>query len=202
MKEIPLQLEGVPENIYGDFWARLGSLLLDAVFLIPFGFITIYLNSLGKYYFFFTAVPNILIGVWYHIYLVKKYGGTPGKLIAGIKIIKLDGSDVTIKEAFMRHSVLLLLTIFGQAIMAFSLLNADADYFDSLSWFKQQTYIVSLSPTMHNINLLLTNMWVYGELIVLLTNPRKRAVHDFIASTVVIKKRHIERVRYVMNSNQ
>jgi uncharacterized RDD family membrane protein YckC len=33
------------------------------------------------------------------IYLVKKYGGTPGKLIVGIKIIKLDGTDVTWKEA-------------------------------------------------------------------------------------------------------
>jgi len=30
-------------------------------------------------------------------------------------------------------------------------------------------------------------VWVYGELIVLLTNKKRRALHDFLAGTVVIR---------------
>ena len=34
---------------------------------------------------------------------------------------------------------------------------------------------------------ILFNIWVWGELLVMLTNEKRRALHDFITGTVVIK---------------
>jgi uncharacterized RDD family membrane protein YckC len=47
--------------------------------------------------------------------------------------------------------------------------------------------IGELSPIWHKLLDWLHQIWIWSEFAVLLTNKRKRALHDFIAGTVVIK---------------
>lgn len=197
--QTPLAIEGVNDTLYADFWSRLGSLLLDFVFLIPFGWLMLYFNTTTKYAILYTAIPNLLFSIFYHIYLPKKYGGTPGKLIAGIKIIRLDGQPIGYKEAFIRHSILLLLTAMNLVIVIMAMSKADDGVYQSLSWLQQTQYLMSFEPGAYRLNLWLNNIWVYGELIVLLTNKRKRAVHDFMAGTVIVKTKYIEKIREAMS---
>ena len=111
-KQTPLTIEGVNESIYAGFWIRFGSLLLDFVIIMPVIFLTLFLNGLSKNAYYFTVLPGLLFHFWYNIYLVKRNGGTPGKLIAGIRVLKIDGTEVTWREAFLRQIVTLALTIF------------------------------------------------------------------------------------------
>jgi uncharacterized RDD family membrane protein YckC len=194
MKETPLRLEGINDNIYAGFGPRLASLLLDFVIMVPIVFFVLYINSLAKNYFFYTIIPNFLFGLWYNIYLPKKYGGTPGKLILGMQIIKLDGKPIEWKEAIMRHSVLLILTVFSSILMIDAVLKADDATYSNLSWLQQSQYLMSLSPVLFMLYSWASNIWIYSEFIVLLTNPRKRAVHDYIAGTVIVKKIYIDRI--------
>jgi uncharacterized RDD family membrane protein YckC len=53
-------------------------------------------------------------------------------------------------------------------------------------------YIVPLYPSWYDLVTIGTNVWVWGELFVLLLNKRKRAIHDFIAGTVVINREYAE----------
>jgi uncharacterized RDD family membrane protein YckC len=39
---------------------------------------------------------------------------------------------------------------------------------------------------------ILQQVWIYSEVVVVLFNKRKRALHDFIAGTVVIQKKFAE----------
>lgn len=198
MKETPLYLEGIHDNIYAGFGPRLASLLLDALVMFPLGFIVLYLNSSDKDMYFYTFLPNFIIMLWYHIYLPKKYGGTPGKLIMGIRIIKLDGYEIDWKEAILRHSVIAALTVFNIILMTNSILKADDAIFNSLSWTEQTQYLMSLSPLLFTVYIWFSNIWTWGELIVLLTNPRKRALHDYIAGTVIVKKIYIKKIQQQM----
>ena len=143
--------------------------------------------------YFYTIIPNLLFGVIYHIYLPKKYGGTPGKLIVGIKIIKLNGKPITWKEAILRESVMSV--ILFQTIISTSLavLKADEATLISLNWKARSEYLTSLAPSIF-IPVWLKNIWYYGELIVLLTNSRKRAIHDYIAGTVIVKSIYIDAI--------
>ncbi len=197
---MPLEIDGISESIYGGFWARFASLLLDTIILLPVIFLVSYLNGLGKNIYFFTLIPNFIFGLWYYIYLPKKYGGTPGKLIAGMKIIRLNGKSIDWKEALLRHSVLLVLTIFSAIMMTYCLLSADETIFNSLGWLKRSQYLMSLSPTFFLIYTWISNIWIYSEFIVLLTNKRKRAIHDYIAGTVIVKAKYINEIREVMNN--
>ncbi len=85
--------------------------------------------------------------------------------------------------------------------MTVCLLQADNEVYISLGWVKQSQYLMSLSPTFFKVHTWISNIWIYGELIVLLTNKRKRAVHDFIAGTVIVKSKYIAQIREAMNEN-
>ena len=199
--QTPLRLDGVTENIYAGFGIRLGSLLLDFIFVIPVTILTLYLNSLGKNFYFYTVIPSLLFGLWYNIYLPKRYSGTPGKLVAGIKIIRLDGQSIEWKEAILRHIVLLVLSILSIIIMISCILSADEETYTRLSWLKQSQYLMTLSPIFFKFYTWTSNIWIYSEFIVLLTNKRKRAIHDYIAGTVIVKGKYIDKIREVMNNN-
>lgn len=198
MKEIPLTLEGTSNNIYAGFGPRLASILLDAIILMPIIWVILYLNSSSKEMFFYTIIPNMILNLWYNIYLPKKYGGTPGKLIMGMKILKLDGKDIGWKESFLRHSIVLALTIFNIIVMTDAILKANQETYVNLSWIQQSQYLTSLSPVLFTVYLWLSNIWTWSELIVLLTNPRKRALHDYVAGTVIVNKNYVERIQQEM----
>ena len=152
--------------------------------------------------YLYTLVPNLLFGLWYNIYLPKKHGGTPGKLVAGMKIIRLDGTDIEWKEAILRHIVLFGLTIFSSVMMVCCLLQADETTYMNLGWLGQAKYLMSLSPGFFLLYTWISNIWIYSEFIVLLTNKRKRAIHDYIAGTVIVRTKYLEEIRAAMNGGE
>jgi uncharacterized RDD family membrane protein YckC len=46
--------------------------------------------------------------------------------------------------------------------------------------------MVEFAPRWYHPLQIVQNIWVWGELIVLLTNRKRRAIHDFIAGTIVV----------------
>ncbi len=59
---------------------------------------------------------------------------------------------------------------------------------------------MSLSPIFFLIYTWVSNIWIYSEFIVLLTNKRKRAIHDYIAGTIIVKAKYIDEIREAMNN--
>lgn len=172
---------------YASFWQRLGAYLLDVLILIPLMALHIWGGEqsrlFGAYYF----IPGVIFGLWFHAYLVKRYGGTPGKLIVGIKISKLEGGPVGYREAVLRYSVLFVLGTISQVVLIQTTLGmSDIEYF-ALDWQERALRIQELAPNWLGWITLLTNIWIWGEFIVMMTNKKRRAIHDFIAGTVVVR---------------
>lgn len=198
-KTIPLQLESVPENIYGGFRLRLGSILLDFLIFIPLFALMHFLHSLDKNFHLATSLFFFIFGLWYNIYLPKKYGGTPGKLILGIRILKINGEEIGWKESILRYLIETMLSVFGTVLMLACVLKADNNIYMSKTWVQKGLYIKSFAPKLFNINLWANSIWMYSELIFLLLNKRKRALHDYIAGTVIVKTKYIELIRDALN---
>jgi uncharacterized RDD family membrane protein YckC len=162
---------------YRTFWPRFWAAFLDSGVLGPLQWIDILIwNS-------FTAAPVLLC--WSFILLVASltitvgmvamYGQTPGKMACGIKIVSLDDSLVSLKQALLRDILGVLLgpvTFFIQCSNIFKgqLANRAMGSYQSLLWFGGAMMI-----------------WVFLEFITMLTNQRRRAIHDFIAGTVVVR---------------
>ena len=199
-KQTPLTIDGLRESLYAGFWIRFGSLLLDLLIISPVIFIVLYLNGLSKNAYFYTVIPLLGFHFWYNIYLVQKNGGTPGKLISGLTILKKDGADLTWREAILRHIVTFVLTIFVAIVTIIALTHSDTEYYESLNWMKKQEYLMTLLPIYFTLYTWTSNIWTWGELFVLLLNKRKRALHDYIAETVIVRTKYIDKMRVAMNT--
>jgi len=199
-KIIPIEIEGINDKIYSGFWSRLGANLLDGLIILPVSLVFIFINSINMYAYFFTIIPDLIFIFWYNIYLPKRYGGTPGKLIAGLKIVKLDSSSIGWKESVLRYSVNIIFIIISIAMMIIAIISADAEIYNDLDWLQKSQYLSGISGATYIITVL-SNIWIWSEVIVLLFNKRKRAIHDFIAGTVIVKSKYIEKVREKMGIN-
>jgi uncharacterized RDD family membrane protein YckC len=194
-EEIFLETDEVQEEIYAGFGPRLAAALLDGLLLLPVYIISRYFGTYGVTYQLSLILPYILLIIWLEVFMVKKYGGSPGKLMVNIKIIKLNGSNLGWREAMIRFSVSFFLLIFNSALTALALMAADADHYESLKWKEQHIYLTTLYPIHFLTMKISNNIWTYGELIFLLTNKKKRAIHDFMAGTVVVKTAHLTTLR-------
>ena len=173
---------------YATFWRRFGAYWLDLLIMIPLVAISFWGQEQSRLFQLYWFLPGMLIGVLYHVYLVKRYGGTPGKLILNIKIAKLDGSDVGYREASLRYLVLFCLT-FSMSFASIMVISGmtDAEYF-SMDWTQRAEYTIENVPNWYHIAQIALNIWIWSEFIVMLTNKKRRALHDFMAGTVVINK--------------
>lgn len=173
---------------YAGFWKRFGAYWIDVLCFIPLIALSFWGNEQSRLFAFYYFIPSLIAGLIFHVYLVQRYGGTPGKLILKIKITKLDGGDVTYKEAMLRYLVLFALSFFASlAPLIATLKMTDTIYF-SMDWKERAMYTAEHAPSWNTIVTILMNIWIWSEFIVMLTNKRRRAIHDFMAGTVVIKK--------------
>jgi uncharacterized RDD family membrane protein YckC len=56
----------------------------------------------------------------------------------------------------------------------------------ALGFMDRSKYLVARAPAWYGTVNLLLQLWVWGEFVVMLTNKKRRALHDFMAGTVVI----------------
>ncbi|OAM91592.1 RDD family protein [Termitidicoccus mucosus] len=173
---------------YAGFWKRFGAMWLDALFLLPLVLVVFWGNSRFRLFQMYYLLPGFAVGAFYGIYLVKRFGGTPGKLIAGLRITKLDGAAIGYREAVLRDAPGWLLSLalsIGLAVAASRM--SDVEYL-SLTFVERSRRLKEFVPSWHQPLQMLQTIWIWGEFVVLLTNKKKRALHDFIAGTVVILK--------------
>ena len=172
---------------YAGFWPRLGALLLDCLIFLPLTALLFWGNARCRLFQLYCFVPGTLLGLFYSVYLVRRFGGTPGKLLAGIRIRKVNGDPVGYREAVFRYLpefVLGLLMSIGLLVAVLHMSNAE---YHALSFMERAKRMVELAPSWYKPLQMVQNIWVWGELLVLLTNRKRRALHNFIAGTVVVR---------------
>jgi uncharacterized RDD family membrane protein YckC len=115
-------LEKKPEEHaleYAGFWLRLGATVLDLVILMVllFALYSIFFTctaEISERRYFIFALVSWLIKIAYFIGFWIWRGQTPGKMIAGIKIIRTDSSPLDWSHAVLRYFgyIVCCLTIF------------------------------------------------------------------------------------------
>ena len=72
------------------------------------------------------------------------------------------------------------------AIVIATLNMSDTEYF-ALGYQERGQRRSELAPSWLSWVTILMNIWIWGEFVVMLTNKKRRAVHDFMAGTVVVR---------------
>ena len=184
---LPIRKDGSP--VYAGFWKRFGALLVDSLVLVPVAMIFVLMEGISIWSAIVATVASNIFYIAYPIYFHYRYGATPGKMVTGIKVTRPDGSPIGIKQAFLRSSVECGLLITEMVARLIALSNADAEQYLSEDWVGREEYLLAFIPAWHGAVETIYWLWTWSEVVFLLFNERKRALHDLIAETVVVQKR-------------
>ena len=172
--------------IYAGFWRRALSLIIDAVIIIPPVIaIHVYVVPLSIKAAFLAYLLSGLLATAYPVVFHARWGQTIGKMVTGIRVIRLDGKPIHLREAFLRSSVDIIIWLFFIAGVTYMFLAWEGPPLNSMSYNDRVHLFSRLNPT-EKIYRVAADVWTLSEIVVLLFNKKKRAVHDFIAGTVVI----------------
>lgn len=143
------------------FWAG----LVDQAVLFPskilLGFGAAWLSP------YLLILLQIAIDTAYSIWLHARYGQTVGKWVCKIKIVDhLTGTPISLNQAILRDSGLLVGLLYAVAVFK-------GDEFDP-------DHLTGAAGTVAGV-------WFILEIITMLMNKKRRALHDFLAGTVVVR---------------
>ncbi len=186
MDFLPLKKDGI--NVYSGFLNRLIAGIVDGIVLVPLFFLFQYIDGLSIPLAVVSILVSNLLFSAYWVFFHYRYGATLGKMFLKIKVTKPNGSSISLKQAVLRSSVDMFFTvlIITAGIMALSQVNP-ADYL-SAGWSDRVESLAILYPSWFGVVTFASNAWYWSEFLTVLFNKRKRAIHDFIAGTVVINR--------------
>lgn len=117
---------------------------------------------------------------------IVKWGGTPGKLILKIRIKDNEGKNLSVYRALLRQSIVILLCIFTLLQM-----NNTINYISINEIPTNVQDIAKLNikySSGYKTIISFISILCFIDPITIVFNKRKRAIHDYLAKSVVIKK--------------
>jgi uncharacterized RDD family membrane protein YckC len=176
---------------YATFWQRFAAMWIDLFVLLPLIFLQTWLESLSKAAAIILVIPMSAAYCAYTVYCHGQFGQTVGKHVMGIRLVRTTGERIGWREAWLRSSVDVAFAILG-VISLFVALAAisDAAYY-GVGWIRRAKNLDDLKPTWLNWTSVAGQIWIWSEVIVMLFNKRRRALHDFIAGTVVLNEQKV-----------
>jgi len=171
---------------YAGFGRRLVALLLDMLIVLPLSAVVFYFAEAHVVFRISDYVAAIFFGLFYQVYLVRRLGGTPGKLIAKLRIRKETGKAISYREAFFRYGPQFLFNLLGSVALIEASLRLSNSEYQLLSFHERNHRALALVPSWDRPLWVANLIWIVVETIVFFANRKRRALHDFIAGTVVV----------------
>jgi len=173
-----------PYSKYSTFWPRVWAAPIDSLFVQwPAGVLIAllpYCNwSAERFLLLYVALS--LSPTIYSIALHTKYGQTVGKRVCKVRVVDFKTEDpIHFGQALLRDAVPLV--IFG-ALLAYQSLRVITGKLP-VERLVQPEEDFGISPW---LSCGIPAVWLVLEIVTTLTNHRRRALHDFIAGTVVVR---------------
>ena len=169
--QLSLLRNEVSQDKYSTFWERITANAIDDTLLKITGFASVLFVTNTSTFNQITLIVASIFPYFYSIILHGYFGQTIGKMLMGIKVFNKDEvTPVTVKQAFIRDCIPLLLAMILLILSLFGFINAETE---------------SNAATIF-LSIILVS-WTLLEIITLLFDKRRRALHDYIAGTVVLK---------------
>lgn len=159
---------------YQTFFPRFVALLIDTFIMLPIGIFDDWFRQAEfPHLFFYFWIPiSALVFPLYVILMHGFYGQTLGKMWMNVKVFDISENPITMLQSFWREFPQLVFNL-GAIITGIMALSIDAE---SLT----MKYAYGIYAT-------LATIWGLADIVVFLSNNKRRALHDYIAGTVVIK---------------
>lgn len=177
------------EKRFKTFWRRVWAGAIDGAIFLPLSLMYNWVWStfqnhpvLLLFWFIFSSTAFHIYSIIFH----GLYGQTLGKMAVNVRVIDILGNKLSMSQAFRRDMVPLFLFAVSLAIDGPKILN---------SIYPQNPAFVKFDLAFF-LTLFTGIGWFIAEVITMLTNNRRRAIHDYIAGSVVVKTEKIVNARW------
>jgi uncharacterized RDD family membrane protein YckC len=170
---------------YAGFWRRLGAAVVDWLVLLPLSLLGLWALASSKTASLLLLVPLSVISIAYHIVLHARFGQTVGKMATHVRVMRLSGGPIAWREALLRSSVDMVFA--GIGIVSYTItVTRFPELAWSANWTEKAKMLTELQPVWARWTGYLGQAWIWSEVLTMLLNRQKRALHDFLAGTVVV----------------
>jgi len=169
------------ERKYFTFWPRFWAGILDGLFLRPLEWIQtfIFAYTMSSSLRITTLVFCSTFGVVYSVWMHARFGQTLGKMLCKVIVLDVSERPLSLRQAILRD-------IFSLITLPILLVVEIPQVIDGVD--------VSTNPELSPVMWVLLSsglIWFLIEIATMLTNHKRRALHDFIARSVVIRKANL-----------
>ena len=176
---------------YRTFWPRLFGQWIDSFVFAPLSLALVILPILGL----LPPVPHAMLHLafalgwaFYMIEMHRRRGQTLGKMATKVKLVDYaTEGPITTKQAYLREGIPLAVgavaNLYYVYLIAIGKLGDIRNHASAAEVFKDPIYLTATS---------LPLLWFVVEVITMLCNDKRRALHDYIAGTVIIRTNLIE----------
>ncbi|WP_310831714.1 RDD family protein [Paenibacillus pedocola] len=177
--------ERLAEYDYVGFWQRVLISLLDFLILaIPAYFLNRWAVSAAEQYH--SGIPlwiQWVLLTLFNIFMVVRYGGTPGRLVLRTRIVNERGEYPTVKQAFIRYTFYLINSLLGVIVTAGDGSVSGVDNYYS-NWVPLCIALVQI-----------VSLVILIDCLIIVFSRRNRAFHDVMADTYVVKKAALDELK-------
>ena len=171
---------------YAGFFRRLAAFTVDLVVLVPSLGAMFWIVSNSRTTAIFLYVPLLFLMMFYRVYFIGRWGQTVGKMAMGIKVVQVNGEVAGFARATYREGVNIVIAVVSGSLLFLAMLSVSSAEFEALKFMDKFLRLEAAIPPWGNKFSAISNWWNLPDALVLLFNAKRRAVHDFIAGTVVI----------------
>ena len=177
------------EFVFVGFWKRVLAALIDVAIgmaYMPIAMPLLFWTMTHRNIIPATLSSIVWIIVW--LWLVVRFGGTPGKLIIGVRIVDVSGKFLSWGKAIRRIIFPMLIVSIYQHLRIWKAFSTYPDSFPHSSLLDAGRIMIEHGQLFPMIGMILSfSGWV--DIGVILFNRKKRAIHDFVAGSCVITKK-------------
>ena len=166
----------IDEIKYGTGLKRVWAAIIDGIIFLPIVLLGNWVFKIQRHIYieFIWTAFLIFASALYVTILHYKYGQTFGKWVVGLKVLDVSETrNLTLQQAILRDIFDWILAIIATIYYGYLVLRNNTEH--SLI----QDYAEFSDNPFWN--------WTLLELVSMMTNRKRRALHDFIASSVVVR---------------
>lgn len=163
---------------YQTFWPRFWAGWIDGLVLVPLGFVGLYLTDPECAPATIIICGSILYSSYwlYSVILHSRYGKTLGKMAMRVQVLDVQEDRIpTFGQAFLRDIGYVVVDTLSLIYLIYLVLAGEYVSDVEAASLPDQIFMWSALG------------WFFLGIITMLTNERRRALHDFIAKTVVVR---------------
>ena len=159
---------------YKTFFPRLVALLIDSFIMLPIAILDDWFRQAEfPPLFFYIWIPlSSLVLPVYLIAMHAKFGQTLGKMAMNVKVLNVSEEPITLNQAILRESPQLIFNL--------------AAIYLNIRFLGENPESEALKIPYGVLGAII-GIWGLTDILIFALNEKRRALHDFIAGTIVVK---------------